>query len=87
VRWARPGGHRSNSRGVSPPNRARSPEEKKLIPMSTTLTHQRCSGALRALERELGLTEFHCDAHGFLAVTTPKATRLLSVREDRSLRP
>jgi hypothetical protein len=30
--------------------------------------------SLTAEERELGLTEFHCDAHGFLAVTTPKAS-------------
>jgi hypothetical protein len=29
---------------------------------------------LTAVERELGFVEFHCDAHGFLAATTPKAT-------------
>jgi hypothetical protein len=30
--------------------------------------------SLTAHERELGLVEFHCDAHGFLAATTPKAS-------------
>jgi hypothetical protein len=30
--------------------------------------------SLTAHERELGLVEFHCDAHGLLAATTPKAS-------------
>jgi hypothetical protein len=31
---------------------------------------------ITAQERELGLVEFHCDAHGFLCVTFPKASAL-----------
>ena len=30
--------------------------------------------SLTARERELGWVSFHCDAHGFLAATTPKAS-------------